>query len=166
MPTDTHKQSRRPTERHKEETRHPKQFLFPVIDKILMPSTHRRPEKTQTKTGDRSPDQSRPTARPRDRQTHPERTYLADGRRSGPLVLAGASTSAPCAGYDAGRDGSRPSRPPHGHARCSRGGQSRLPARQWLPAQLQRVARKTPASLLVRVTQKWYPNWVPCWFFS
>ena len=99
-------------------------------------STHRRPDKTQTKTGDRSPDQTRPTARPRDRQTHPERTYLANGRRSGPLVLAGASTSAPCAGYDADRDGSRPSRPPHGHARCSRRGRTRLRGRERPPAQL------------------------------
>ena len=105
------------------------------------PSTHRRPDKTQTKTGGRSPDQTRPTARPRDRQTHPERTYFADGRRSGPLVLAGASTSAPCAGYDAGRDGSRPSRPPHGHARCSRRGRTRLRGRERPPAQLQGVAR-------------------------
>ena len=56
-----------------------------------------------------------PTDRPTERPTDPPRVNLpcrwAPQRA---LVLAGASTSsAPCVGYDGGRDGSRPSRPPH-----------------------------------------------------
>ena len=58
---------------------------------------------------------------PRDRQTHRERTYLADRRLGSPLVLHGAAEVGLCVGCDGGRGGSRPSRPPHGHARAARG---------------------------------------------
>jgi hypothetical protein len=88
-------------------------FLFPVIDKILMPSTHRRPEKTQTKTGDRTPDLTRPTDPTRHTSTDRKRTYLAVGRLSGPFELAGASQFWPCAGLEGGRDGSPVVAKPH-----------------------------------------------------
>ena len=58
---------------------------------------------------------------PRDRQTHRERTYLADRRLGSPLVLHGAAEVGLCVGCDGGRGGSRPSRLPHGHARAARG---------------------------------------------
>ena len=131
--------SRRPTSAHKQGRR--QKNPDSETPETQSPSTHRRPDKTQTKTGDRSPDQTRPTARPRDRQTHPERTYLAVGRLGGPLELAGASQFGPCVGLEGGRDGSRPSRPPHGHAGCSRRGRTRLRGRERPPAQLQGVAR-------------------------
>ena len=82
----------------------------------------RRAEAEQTKTGGRSPDQTKPD-RPTERPTDPpsERTYLADRRLGGPLVLHGAAEVGLCVGCDGGRGGSRPSRPPHGHARAARG---------------------------------------------
>ena len=74
---------------------------------------------------------------------HRERTYLAVGRLSGPLEVAGASQFGPCAGCVGGRDGSRPSRPPHGHAGCFGGGQSRRRGLPWAPAHPRRTARKS-----------------------
>ena len=87
--------------------------------------------------------QTRPIDRPIDRQTHTERTCLVDWRLSGLLELAGASQFGPCAGCVGGRDGSRPSRPPHGHARCFGGGQSRRRGLPWAPARPGRVAHKS-----------------------
>ena len=75
------------------------------------------------------------------RQTHP-RAHLPriTGRSAGSSSPAQLSSGL-CAGYDGGRGGSRPSRPPHGHARCSRRGRTRLRGRERPPAQLQVGAR-------------------------
>ena len=72
-----------------------------------------------------------------------ERPYLADERLQRLLLeLAGAAEVGLCVGYGGFfRDGSRPSRPPHGHARCSRRGRTRLRGREKPPAQLQVGAR-------------------------
>ena len=70
-----------------------------------------------------------------------ERAYLAVRWLDGPLLACGAAEVGACAGCDGFRDGSRSSRPPHGHARCSRRGRTRLRGRERPPAQLQGVAR-------------------------
>ena len=107
------------------------------------PSARRRPEKTQTKEGDRSPDQTRPPD-PQRRPTDPPESALTSNCRSiSGLELAGAAEVGVCAGCDGGRDGSRPSPPPHGHARCSRRGRTRLRGRERPPAQLQVGARSS-----------------------
>ena len=113
----------------------------PVIDQTQSPRPRRRAQTEQTKTGDRTPDLTRPTNPTRHTSTDRKRTYLAVGRLGGPLELAGASQFGPCVGLEGGRDGSRPSRPPHGHAGCSRRGRTRLRGRERPPAQLQGVAR-------------------------
>ena len=106
-------------------------------NKTQSPSTHRRPEKTQTKEGDRPPDQTRPPD-PQRRPTDPPESALTSNCRSiSGLELAGAAEVGVCAGCDGGRGGSRPSPPPHGHARCSRRGRTRLRDRERPPAQLQ-----------------------------
>ena len=96
-----------------------------MIDKILMPSMHRRPERGQTKTIVRSPDQARPVNPPSDRRIHREGTYLAN-RWSG--AARRAQRAAEAGGLR--RYGSRPSRPPQGHAGRSIGSQSRWSGRQ------------------------------------
>ena len=87
---------------------------------------------------------TRPHSTDRPTDTHRddrERPYLADRWLGGPLLAGGAAEVWACAGCDGFRDGSRPSRPQHGHARCSRRGRTRLRGRQRPPAQLQGVAQ-------------------------
>ena len=76
--TITHKHSRRLTTRREEVRRH-----NPVsgTNETQSPSTHRRPEKTQTKEGDRSPDQTRPPD-PQRRPTDPPESALTSNCRS------------------------------------------------------------------------------------
>ena len=82
------------------------------------------------------------TDKPTDTHTDDrERPYLADERLQPLLELAGAAEVGACAGCDGFRDGSRPSRPPHGHVRCSRRGRTRLRGHERPPAQLQVGAR-------------------------
>ena len=100
----------------------PREGNQPRVHQIQIPTRH----------------QTRPIDRPIDRQTHTERTCLVDWRLSGLLELAGASQFGPCAGCVGGRDGSRPSRPPHGHARCFGGGQSRRRGLPCAPARPRR----------------------------
>ena len=99
------------------------------------PSRRRRPQTEHTTTRNRKLDQNRPSDRPSDRATDRGATYLADERLQRLLELAGAAQVGLCVGYDGFRDGSRPSRPPHGHARCSRRGRTRLRGRERPPAQ-------------------------------
>ena len=125
------------------DTKRPRETKSPVSspNKTQSPSTQRRPEKTQTNEGDRYPDQTRPPD-PQRRPTDPPESALTSNCRSiSGLELAGAAEVGVCAGCDGGRDGSRPSPPPHGHARCSRRGRTRLRGRERPPAQLQVGAR-------------------------
>ena len=55
----------------------------------------------------------------------------------GPVVLEGAAAELEVGLCVGGRDASRPSRPPHGHAGRSSGGQTRLRGRERPPAQPQ-----------------------------
>ena len=55
----------------------------------------------------------------------------------GPVVLEGAAAELEVGLCVGGRDGSRPSRPPHGQAGRSSGGQTRLRGRERPPAQPQ-----------------------------
>ena len=71
--THTNRAADRPPDTNKHQT--PKN-LCPVIPKTLIPRTHRRPETGQTKTIDRSPDETRSTDRPTERLTHPPRGKL------------------------------------------------------------------------------------------
>ena len=133
--TNTHKHSHRLTTRREEVARHT-QILF-RDNKTQSPSTRRRPEKTQTKEEYRSPDQTRPPDPQRRPADPPESALTSNCRSISGLELAGAAEVGVCAGCDGVRDGSRPSPPPHGHARCSRRGRTRLRGRERPPAQLQ-----------------------------
>ena len=76
--TITHKHSRRLTTRREEVRR---QNPVSGTNETQSPSTHRRPEKTQTKEGDRSPDQTRPPD-PQRRPTDPPESALTSNCRS------------------------------------------------------------------------------------
>ena len=119
VPTGTHKQSRRLTTRHEQGRRHPKACIDPdrAPARADVPRRHRPRRDIDPPTRLDRPDP------PRDRQTYRERPYFADGRLRGPLV-ADAEPNLSCAAEDdGGRDGRRPSRPPHGCAGRSSGGQ-------------------------------------------
>ena len=86
--TNTHKHSRRLTTRREEVRR---QNPVSGTNETQSPSTHRRPEKTQTKEGDRSPDQTRPPD-PQRRPTDPPESALTSNYRSiGGLEVDGAA---------------------------------------------------------------------------
>ena len=95
------------------------------------------------------------------RQTHP-RAHLPriTGRSAGSSSPAQLSSGL-CAGYDGGRGGSRPSRPPHGHARCSRRGRTRLRGRERPPAQLQVGARSCNLRVVGRFPKISVIFWLP-----
>ena len=76
--TITHKHSRRLTTRREEVRR---QNPVSGTNETQSPSTHRRPEKTQTKEGDRPPDQTRPPD-PQRRPTDPPESALTSNCRS------------------------------------------------------------------------------------
>ena len=80
-----------------------------VTPETQSPSTRRRPEKTQTKTGDRSPDQTRPPD-PQRRPTDPPERALTSNRPS----ISGLEV-----------DGSE-----HPRAGCARSGERSHPPRQ------------------------------------
>ena len=104
--------------------------------------TRRRGAAPDHQDGGGSTTRPHSTDRPTDTHTDDrERPYLADQWLGGPLLAGGAAEVGACAGCGGFRDGSRPSRPPHGHARCSRRGRTRLRGRERPPAQLQGVAR-------------------------
>jgi len=109
------------------------------IEDTRQPDAGEPPQTTKTKE-DRPHDHTLPT----DPLTHTQTTErdLTSPIRwlGGPLLAGGAAEVGACAGCDGFRDGSRPSRPPHGHARCSRRGRTRLRGRARPPAQLQGVA--------------------------
>ena len=123
------------TRRRDETPKSPVSVNHPITE----PQSRKRPQTEHTKTGDRNPDQTRPIDRPTDRRTDRKRTCLVDWHLSGPLELASASQFGPCAGCVGGRDGSRPSRPPHGHAGCFGGGQRRRRGRGRAQARLRRA---------------------------
>ena len=117
--------------------------IFSFAEKIENTSQSDAGEPPQTtKTGeDRPHDHTLPTDPLRHTQTT-ERDLTSPIRwLGGPLLAGGAAEVGACAGYDGFRDGSGPSRPPHGHARCSRRGHTRLRGREPPPAQLQVGAR-------------------------
>ena len=71
---------------------------------------HTTPEE-KTKTGDRTIDVTRPTDPTRHTSTDRKRMYLAVGRLSGLLEVAGASQFGPCAGCVGSRLGRRTGMP-------------------------------------------------------
>jgi len=114
-----------------------RQRFFSFAEKIENTSQSDAGEPPQTtKTGeDRPHDHTLPTDPLRHTQTT-ERDLTSPIRwLGGPLLAGGAAEVGACAGYDGFRDGSGPSRPPHGHARCSRRGHTRLRGREPPPAQ-------------------------------
>ena len=138
----TSPQTDRETRRRDETPKSPVSVNHPITE----PQSRKRPQTEHTKTGDRTPDQTRPIDRPTDRRTDRKRTCLVDWHLSGPLELASASQFGPCAGCVGGRDGSRPSRPPHGHAGCFGGGQRRRRGRGRAQARPRRTEEIRPPS--------------------
>ena len=112
------------------------------IENMSQPHAGEPPQ--TTKTGENRPhDHTLPTDPPTHTQTT-ERDLTSPigglAARFWPAAQLVSKVGA-CAGCDGFRDGSRPSRPPRGHARCSRRGRIRLRGRKRPPAQLQGVAR-------------------------
>ena len=118
-------------------------FLRRKISRTRANQTQGEPPQT-TKTGEDRPHDHTLSTHPLTHTQTTERDLTSPIRwLGGPLLAGGAAEVGACASYDGFRDGSGPSRPPHGHARCSRRGHTRLRGREPPPAQLQVGARDT-----------------------
>ena len=121
--TNTHKHSRRLTTRREEVRR---QNPVSGTNETQSPSTHRRPEKTQTKEGYRPPDQTRPPDPQRRPIDPPESALTSNCRSMSELEVDGAAEFGALRGLRR-----RPRRQPAVSAAArawavTRGGQARL----------------------------------------